>query len=87
MFHCKLGQVLRKVPPPKKKKVCKSEKGKYCILMHEYGIQKDVTDEPICKAEMEMQTQRTDYRLVDTVGEERVGPIERIAWRHINELM
>ena len=84
MFHCKLGQVLRKVPP--KKKVYKSEKGT-CILMHGYGIQKDVTDEPICKAEMEMQTQRTDYRLVDTVGQESVGPIERIAQRHIYYLM
>ena len=28
--------------------------------MHTYGIQKDGTDEPICRAAMEMQTQRTD---------------------------
>ena len=36
------------------------EKGKYHILTHTYGIQKDGTDEPICRAVMEMQTQTTD---------------------------
>ena len=36
------------------------EKDKYCILMHVYVIQKDGTDEPICIAAKEMQTQRTD---------------------------
>ena len=28
--------------------------------MHIRGIQKNVTDEPICRAEIEMQTQRMD---------------------------
>ena len=28
----------------------KSEREKYRILMHIYGIQKNVTDEPICRA-------------------------------------
>ena len=36
------------------------EKDKYHILMHIHGIQKDGTDEPICRVVMEMQTQRTD---------------------------
>ena len=30
------------------------------ILTHIYGIQEDGTDEPICRAAMEMQIQRTD---------------------------
>ena len=41
-------------------KVSQKEKNKNHILMHIYGIQKDGTDEPICKAAVEMQTQRTD---------------------------
>ena len=39
--------------------VSQKEKNKHCILKI-YGIQKDGTDEPICRAAMEMQTQRTD---------------------------
>ena len=31
-------------------------KKKYCMLMHIYGIKKDGTAEPICRAAMEMQT-------------------------------
>ena len=34
--------------------------------MHIYGIQKNGTDETLCKAAMEAQTEN---RLVDTVGE------------------
>ena len=37
-----------------------SQKNKYRILMHIYVIQKDSTDELICRAAMEMQTQGTD---------------------------
>ena len=49
--------------------------------MYVYGIQKDSTDEPvICRAAMEMQTQRAD--LWTQWGKERVGRIERIAWKH-----
>ena len=40
--------------------VSQKEKDKYCILMHIYGIQKDGTEEFICRAAMEKQTQRTD---------------------------
>ena len=36
--------------------VSQKEKDKYCILMHIYGIYKDGTDKPICRAAMEMQT-------------------------------
>ena len=42
--------------------VRQKEKDKYCILTHAYGMQKDGTDEPICRAAMETQTQRTDLR-------------------------
>ena len=40
--------------------VSQKKKDKYCILTHTYGIQKDGTDEPICRAAMEMQSQRTE---------------------------
>ena len=40
--------------------VSQKEKSKYDILMHMYGIQEEATDEPICRAAMETQTQRTD---------------------------
>ena len=36
--------------------VSQKEKDKYRILMHIYGIYKDGTDKPICRAAMEMQT-------------------------------
>ena len=36
--------------------VSQKEKEKYCILTHIYGIQKDGTDETICRAAMETQT-------------------------------
>ena len=35
--------------------VSKEEKNKYRILMHIYGIQKNGTDEPVCRAEIETQ--------------------------------
>ena len=40
--------------------VSHKEKNKYRTQLHIYGIQKDGTDEIICKAAMEKQTQRTD---------------------------
>ena len=40
--------------------VSQKEKNKYHILMHICGIQKNGTDEPVCKAEMETQMQRTN---------------------------
>ena len=62
--------------------VSEKEKDKYCILMHAYGIQKDGTDEPICWAAVEMQTQRTD--LWTQWQKERVRQIERTAWKDIH---
>ena len=38
--------------------VSQKEKDKYCILTHIYGIQKDGTDEFICRVAMEKQTNR-----------------------------
>ena len=38
--------------------------------MHAYGIEKNSTDEPACRAGIEMQTQN---RIVDTVGEGEDG--------------
>ena len=35
--------------------VSQKEKNKYCILMHICGIWKNGTDEPVCKAEIEIQ--------------------------------
>ena len=40
--------------------VSQKEKNKYRILMHIWGIQKNGADEPVCKAEIETQMQRTN---------------------------
>ena len=40
--------------------VSQKEKNKYCILMHICGTQKNGTDEPVCRAEIETQMQRTN---------------------------
>ena len=42
--------------------VSQKEKNKYHTLMKIYGIKKDGADEPICKAAVKTQTQRTDLR-------------------------
>ena len=39
--------------------VSQKGKNKYCILTHIGGIQKNGTEESVCKAEIETQTQRT----------------------------
>jgi len=41
--------------------VSQKEKNKYCILMHIYEIKKNGTDETICKAEINTQTEITYY--------------------------
>ena len=43
-----------------KSKVSQKEKSKQYILMHIYGMQKDGPGEPISRAAMEMQIQKTD---------------------------
>ena len=63
----------------------KSEKNKYCILMHICGIQKNGTDESICRAGLETQTQRTD--LWTQLGKERAGQTDREALRHTHHHM
>ena len=40
--------------------VSQKEKNKYRILTHVCGIQENGTDEPVCKAEIETQMQRTN---------------------------
>ena len=52
----------------------KSERDKYHILTNTYGSQKNGTDEPICRAGIEMQTQRTDLgtqREKESVGKSK----------------
>ena len=42
--------------------VHQKERNKYHILTHIYEIQRNGTDEPICRAEIEMQAQRMDMQ-------------------------
>ena len=48
--------------------------------MHVYGIQKNRTDEFICRAAMGKQTQRTDL-WTSGRGEERMKCMERVTWK------
>ena len=52
---------------------------KNIILMYMYGVQKDDTDEPICRAAVETQTQRTDLW---TQGARNGWEEERVAQKH-----
>ena len=45
-----------KLEPIIHSEVSQKEKDKYHILLHIYGIKKDGTDEPVCRAAMETQT-------------------------------
>ena len=54
--------------------VNQKKKNKYHILTYIYEIQKNSTDEPICRAGIETQTEN---RLWTQWGKERVGRIER----------
>ena len=58
------------------------EKNKCHILMHIYGIQKDNVGEPILRAAMETQPQRTD--LWSQGGKDRVGGMERVPLKHMH---
>ena len=42
--------------------VSQKEKNKYCMLMHIYGTQKNGTDEPVCRAELETQNKHMDTK-------------------------
>ena len=50
--------------------VSQKGKNKYRVLMHICGIQKNGTDEPVCKAEIETQMQRTNVWTPRGEGEE-----------------
>ena len=60
--------------------VSQKEKNRYFILTHIYGIQKNDTGEPICKAIIDTDIEN---RLWTWQGKE-VGEIERIALKHIH---
>ena len=49
--------------------VSQKEKNKYHILIHIYGIQKNGSDEPICRAGIETQMERTDLWTPEGEGE------------------
>ena len=56
---------------------------KYHILRHIYGIQKNSTDEPVCRDGVEM-TQTLRMELWTQWGKKRVGQIERGALTDIH---
>ena len=53
--------------------VTQKEKNKYLILTHICGIQKNGTDEPVCKAEIEPKIQRTNVQMQREESGVRVG--------------
>ena len=61
--------------------VSQKEKNKYCILTHICGIQKNGIDEPVCKAEIKTQMQRT---YMWTWGGGKVEEIKRLGLTLIN---
>ena len=69
------------IKPIIQNEVSQKEKDKHRILMHINGIQKDGTYEPIYRAAIEMQTQRTYFWTQS--GREKVGLYERVAMKQI----
>ena len=61
--------------------VSQKEKNKYRILIHINGIQKNDTDELICRAGIETQTQRTDVWAQQRKECERT---ERVALKYMH---
>ena len=61
-----------KLKPIIQSEVSQKEKHQYSILTHIYGIQKDSYDDPICKAEKEIQIKKPDFW---TMGEDEGGMI------------
>ena len=55
--------------------VSQKEKNKHRILMHVCGIQKNGIDDPICKAEVEAQTQRTNVWILRGEGGGKIWEI------------
>ena len=72
-----------KLEPIIQSEVSQKEKNKYCILMHICGIQKDGTDEPICRAAVETQMQRTNlWTWLGGGRKEKVGCVQRVTWKN-----
>ena len=61
------------IEPILQSEVSQNEKNKYHILMHIYGMQKDGTDQSICRAAVETDTLRTDLWEPLGAGEEGEG--------------
>ena len=53
--------------------VSQNEKNKYCVISLKYGIQKNGTDELICKAEIESQMWRTNFVIEEGRGWDELG--------------
>ena len=60
-----------KLEPIIQSEVSQKDKDHYSILMHIYGIWKDVNDNPICKTEK--RDTEVWNRLLDSVGEGKGG--------------
>ena len=67
----------KNLEPVIQSEVSQKQKNKYHMLIHIYGIQKNNTDEPIYREEMETQAQRTD--LLTQEGKARVEQIKKVA--------
>ena len=61
--------------------VNQKEKDKYCILTPIFKIQKNGTEEFICRAAMEKQTQRTDLWTQGLGRREKAKCMERVTWK------
>ena len=60
------------------------EENKYHILTHICGIYKDGTEEAVCKALMEMQTEKTDLSTQAWDWKERVKQMEKVMSKHVH---
>ena len=60
----------------------RKRKNKCCILMHIHEIEKNGTDDPICRAGIETQTSRLDWGTQQ--GKARVGQMESAALAYIH---
>ena len=65
--------------PVRQSGVSQKEKNKYCALTRIYGIQKDSTEEPICRAAAETRRREQTWMLR---GKERLGRLARVAGKH-----
>ena len=71
--------------PAIQSEVSQKEKNKYRVLMHIFGIQKNATNEPTCKAAIESAD--IENRMWTQQWKERVRWIERVALKHVHYQM